>query len=188
MNDNNIIPMEWEYIGYSNELHNNIKNRIYNRVAPNECFKSEVDCISIERQQYFENCNGDYFYKDIIDDIAVEWCKRPYCWICYKEDLDNKNIIEHEHDNLKKTKDKYPGKFRARACSRCNRLEAEAKKIYSPNERFEYWANKNNWISIEERNFFYNNLKKMGYLDDYYTDLPVGKSGIPRDNSNNQAF
>tara|TARA_B100000963_G_C22633109_1_gene676042 strand:+ start:1589 stop:2098 length:510 start_codon:yes stop_codon:yes gene_type:complete len=167
------VPMEWELTNPISENDNNLKNRIYNRLVPKDCFKSEDNYSNIDRQVYFELHHGinlNDTHDKILERMVTDWKSKPYCWVCYDLDEENNNIIEHEHD-ISLSSDissNYPGKFRSRACRRCNAIESHAKTIHNKMDRFNYWAMKKNWNTNEEREFFYSNLLTLGYLEDYF--------------------
>ena len=86
-----------------------------------------------------------------------------------KETDNNKCIIEHQHDINKPsiystTIINYAGCFRSMACKRCNSIEAQAKKIKNIEARFNYWADKNNWTTQEQKEFYFIRLSERGYL------------------------
>ena len=166
------IPMEWEYTENPNE--NDIKLmeiKIYNRVVPQECFNRSRYCTIKQedqklRQKYFERYNGFNEKKEqILRRLAIEWLNKPYCWICYEKETNYKKcIIEHLHDINKPSiystnTNNYAGRFRSKACKHCNSIESQAKNINNITDRFKYWSYKKNWITQEEKEFYYIRLQ-----------------------------
>ena len=208
MNDSPFnIPMEWESSidfdddEYSLSKHilnkeiKKIKDRIYNTVVPKDCFRINNYTTEInenERLKYFikTNSNINIFNNktknNILNNFAIEWIKKPYCFICYNSFEENQYIVEHKHDLNKRgiyNKNLFAGIYRGKACKRCNAIEAHAKfkkisndyyknSIPNFNERLKYWCTKNNFldkdfynISTPKSEFICQNLSILGYMD-----------------------
>lgn len=163
-----ICPMEWERTTPNKQITYNDKKKIFNRLAPRDCFLHQTrnDQINIKREEYFINSNLTWgnTKEDILNNIANERIIKPYCRICYKSD-NNDLVIDHYHDTSKPgyyNMHEYPGYFRAFICKSCNTLESYA-KVMNINERKNYWCKKKQW-TLANKDFFVENLKNLGYL------------------------
>lgn len=165
-----------------------LQKDIIEKVAPLSCFGNN----RIEREKYFldvhkymnvDNLNAcDLLYK-----MALDYYNQPYCYICHyslKPIIEENNItkkvkiirnshsvIEHEHDDSKKTGNKIPGRFRGKTCKKCNRLESIARKYKTKTEKIKYWHNSfmKNFNSNEYTEMCLDNLEMNGYLFDIFT-------------------
>ena len=195
-NSPNYIPMEWEIECYiNNEKIKKIADKIYNTVVPKDCFRLNytTTCINEnERIRYFikNNSNEIIFNENmknlILNSFAIDWIKKPYCYICFKQYEENQYIIEHEHDLNKRgmnNKNLYAGVYRGKVCKRCNILEGHAKlkninlnysncNIPNKNQRLKYWCIKNNFLNEKhfdyctpKSEFIFTNLQFLGYMN-----------------------
>jgi len=164
------VPMDWTTTRkHGNHDIESTAKKIRGVIAPTDVFNSSVMCVDVSTKQnrYIEkkhpHIGDDVDASYILLELAIDYLDRPYCQLCYQEKPSY--VVEHAHDleSVGFTRKIYAGTYRSKACNRCNNLESKCKHM-TKQEKLDYWQKMNRWSDYECNEFFFPNLKRLGYI------------------------